>query len=454
MPHCRRALVLLLLLTVIINFGTHALKCRLYHRIWEDGHLLRINPDICHTSSKYCVRATYADPDDRKKNGYSMGCDKVDCQGIDNPNYTGWQQKENGEYCRKSRDYGKLTRQKTDAVRPDTILEGYNRHFAKATRHNKSVVPRICLNSMNDQRHEQQRLRTDTIDRCNTLIHEFLAADGASDANEILGETLERNKIRKCPYECPGLLKQIIDDIRAGEIESTLDYVEITHPLDETELRINARIQMVTDNIELEQYGTAVRQLRKFKSPCVDEPEKTKLLIGALLVGRLSMYDHRYKDLFDYTTKENIATTVQTLFIPPSPLKPLMRVGLQGLYNFARSEAFLKSSCYTERELPLEVSYDSSHSSFTCPILKEQCSLENPPMRLVCGHVICKEAITRLTTSLRQMRSSSRHARFKCPYCPREQYMDSAKKVDFTTWHEDDDDDYEMDTLLISFGSL
>lgn len=107
MPHCRRVLVLLLLLTVTIDLGTHALKCRLYHRIWEDGHLLRINPDICHTSSKYCVRATYADPDDRKKNGYSMGCDKVDCQGIDNPNFTGWHQKENGEYCRKNRDYGK-----------------------------------------------------------------------------------------------------------------------------------------------------------------------------------------------------------------------------------------------------------------------------------------------------------------------------------------------------------
>ncbi|CCD67193.1 Activin_recp domain-containing protein [Caenorhabditis elegans] len=107
MPHCRRVLVLLVLFAAISNFGTNALKCRLYHRIWEDGHLLRINPDICHTSSQYCVRATYSDPDERKKNGYSMGCDKVDCQGIDDPTYTGWQQKKTGEYCRKSRDYGK-----------------------------------------------------------------------------------------------------------------------------------------------------------------------------------------------------------------------------------------------------------------------------------------------------------------------------------------------------------
>ncbi|EGT30445.1 hypothetical protein CAEBREN_20351 [Caenorhabditis brenneri] len=105
MPCCRRALVLLLLFNVISNFGIDALKCRLYHRIWEDGHLLKINPDVCHTSNTYCVRATYSDPDERKKNGYSMGCDKVDCQGIGDPTFTGWVHKSSGEYCRKSRDY-------------------------------------------------------------------------------------------------------------------------------------------------------------------------------------------------------------------------------------------------------------------------------------------------------------------------------------------------------------
>ncbi|CAO4383698.1 unnamed protein product [Caenorhabditis nigoni] len=106
MPYCQRALILLLLFAIFSNYGSDALKCRLYHKIWEDGHVLRINPDVCHTSNQYCVRATYSDPDKRKKNGYSMGCDKVDCQGIDDPNYTGWVQK-NGEFCRKSRDYGK-----------------------------------------------------------------------------------------------------------------------------------------------------------------------------------------------------------------------------------------------------------------------------------------------------------------------------------------------------------
>ena len=37
------------------------------------------------------------------------------------------------------------------------------------------------------------------------------------------------------------------------------------------------------------------------------------------------------------------------------------------------------------------------HSLFACPILREQCSDNNPPVRLSCGHVISKDALTKLT---------------------------------------------------------
>lgn len=65
-----------------------------------------------------------------------------------------------------------------------------------------------------------------------------------------------------------------------------------------------------------------------------------------------------------------------------------------------------------DNELPIEIGFHATHSSFTCPILKEQCDAENPPMRLICGHVISKDAINRLTTSIRQQRNSSRYSLF------------------------------------------
>lgn len=36
------------------------------------------------------------------------------------------------------------------------------------------------------------------------------------------------------------------------------------------------------------------------------------------------------------------------------------------------------------------------HSIFACPILKQQSTENNPPMRLVCGHVISRDALNKL----------------------------------------------------------
>jgi len=63
------------------------------------------------------------------------------------------------------------------------------------------------------------------------------------------------------------------------------------------------------------------------------------------------------------------------------------------------------------------------HSVFTCPISKEAGTPDNPPMLLLCGHVLGLASITKLARG-------SRSARFKCPYCPVESSMDDAKALD------------------------
>jgi hypothetical protein len=47
-------------------------------------------------------------------------------------------------------------------------------------------------------------------------------------------------------------------------------------------------------------------------------------------------------------------------------------------------------------ELPIEIDLGSDcryHSVFACPILKQQTTEQNPPMRLLCGHCISKDAL-------------------------------------------------------------
>lgn len=84
------------------------LRCHLHHEIWEDGHKLEITPDIC-SSNRYCVSAIYRDSDPRKKNGYSFGCDRVDCEQSDDVSQAKmWRTVpgDGGMKCRKHRDYG------------------------------------------------------------------------------------------------------------------------------------------------------------------------------------------------------------------------------------------------------------------------------------------------------------------------------------------------------------
>ena len=62
-------------------------------------------------------------------------------------------------------------------------------------------------------------------------------------------------------------------------------------------------------------------------------------------------------------------------------------------------------------ELPIEVDVGQEHryhSVFACPILRQQTTDQNPPMKLVCGHVISKDALNKLSIQ----------NKLKCPYCP------------------------------------
>jgi len=75
-------------------------------------------------------------------------------------------------------------------------------------------------------------------------------------------------------------------------------------------------------------------------------------------------------------------------------------------------------------ELPIEIELGGEcryHSVFACPILRQQVSDNNPPMKLVCGHVISRDALAKLAQG----------HKLKCPYCPLEQNPADARQIFF-----------------------
>lgn len=82
-------------------------------------------------------------------------------------------------------------------------------------------------------------------------------------------------------------------------------------------------------------------------------------------------------------------------------------------------------------ELPIMVGMDHTtpgagafHSIFVCPVLRQQSTPTNPPMLMACGHVISKEALTKLGRG-------HQHQRIKCPYCPMEGTIGQAREIFF-----------------------
>lgn len=83
-------------------------------------------------------------------------------------------------------------------------------------------------------------------------------------------------------------------------------------------------------------------------------------------------------------------------------------------------------AAWSDDELPFEVDLGEEeggyHSVFACPILRQQATEQNPPMRLLCGHVISRDALNKLTMG----------PKLKCPYCPMEQSPAEARQIYFS----------------------
>ena len=148
--------------------------------------------------------------------------------------------------------------------------------------------------------------------------------------------------------------------------------------------------------------------------------EIQKLVVCILWAGRLDRSP--YAQLLSPNNWDKVAEELTRQFCNilgqsyESPLNVTIAAGAQGLpplLKFMTVMAGKKQEWQTMKQLPVPVELDREfqfHSIFVCPVSKEQSTDENPPMLMQCGHVLCKQSITKMS------KNSTRP--FKCPYCP------------------------------------
>ncbi|KAI1434094.1 CTLH/CRA C-terminal to lish motif domain-containing protein [Xylaria sp. CBS 124048] len=76
----------------------------------------------------------------------------------------------------------------------------------------------------------------------------------------------------------------------------------------------------------------------------------------------------------------------------------------------------------TQNELAFETPLPKSmvyHSIFVCPVSRGQTTDANPPVILLCGHVLARDSLHKL----------AKGTRYKCPYCPNEGAVKDAREI-------------------------
>jgi len=184
-----------------------------------------------------------------------------------------------------------------------------------------------------------------------------------------------------------------------------------------------------------EYQNEAVAYLRNFRYFAVEYSIEVQKLMGCLLYIQQGLENSPYSDLLSDDLWEDACKTfaydackIMGLSVQ-SPLLSSFTAGCQALPTLlaikSRIDQRQTSGVLTNAdELPIDIDLDSSqhyHSVFACPILRIQTTEKNPPVRLVCGHVISKDALTKLVSG----------GKVKCPYCPVEQPHRDAQQVYF-----------------------
>lgn len=274
----------------------------------------------------------------------------------------------------------------------------------------------------------------------NQVVCEHFCRQGMLDiAEELVKEArLEVDDSKKEPFF---ELNRISEALKNRNLQPALDWARINHErlqMQNSSLEFKLHRLQFVDLISqgVERQSDAIRYAREnFPRFANHHEQDIQVLMGSLLYLRQGIASSPYSyllnsihwaEICDVFTRDACALLGLSV---DSPLAVCINAGCRALPALLNIKQVMLqrqvTGVWTSRdELPIEIDLGQDsryHSIFACPILRQQSSDSNPPMRLTCGHVISRDALNKLANGIK----------LKCPYCPMEQNPSDAQMVHF-----------------------
>ncbi|XP_059641612.1 protein RMD5 homolog [Cornus florida] len=272
----------------------------------------------------------------------------------------------------------------------------------------------------------------------NQIIASHLYREGLFDLGDCFIN--EARETKGAELKFPYLeLYQILEAIRSRNLEPALNWAatnrdKLQQNGSDLELKLH-RLQFV-EILQKSGRDEALKYARTSLAPfaSIHMAEIQKLMACLLWAGKLE--SSPYSELLSPTHWDKLAEELTRQLCNllgqayESPLGVTIAAGAQGLPTLLKLMNVMigkKQEWQSMKQLPVPVDLDREfqfHSIFVCPVSRDQASEDNPPMLLSCGHVLCKQSITKL--------SKNNNTRpFKCPYCPTEVEVAQCKQLYF-----------------------
>ncbi|XP_064630034.1 E3 ubiquitin-protein ligase RMND5A-like isoform X2 [Lineus longissimus] len=273
----------------------------------------------------------------------------------------------------------------------------------------------------------------------NAVICEHFLRQGMLDTAEqlIRDANFSLEKTQKEPFL---ELHRILEALKKRDLFPALRWAELNreklkqqNSLLEFKLHRLLFISLISHGIEKQ--SEALNYARNFGPFAQSHSKELQILMGSLLYLKQGIHNSPYSHLLDPIHWADIcdiftrdACSLLGLSVE-SPLAVSIRAGCMALPPLLNIKQVMQqrqcSGVWSAKdELPVEIDLGSEcryHSVFACPILRQQSTENNPPVRLLCGHVISRDALNKLANG----------NKLKCPYCPVEQSPASARTIYF-----------------------